>query len=264
MPININNIAVLVVSCDKYSDLWSPFFSLFRRFWPDCPFPVYLLSNQKSCDINGVVPILVGEDVSWSDNLRFGLDQINEEFILMWIEDLLLIKKVDTEVIQSICSEFIKISGNYIRLNHRVKPDVPFNKYFGHISSGAIYRTSTVLSLWRKDVLHGLLKTGESAWDFEIYGTVRSDKYDGFYSSCDNYFKVINCIIKGKWQRNAVEKITSLGIEINTDKRQVMSFREHLILLLLELRSSLLVLVPSKYRRHVKDMILRGTYRYNI
>ena len=39
-----NKFAILIVSCDKYSDLWDPFFKLFFKFWPDCPFNIYLLS----------------------------------------------------------------------------------------------------------------------------------------------------------------------------------------------------------------------------
>jgi len=39
------NCSILIPSCDKYSDLWRPFFTLFWRHWPDCPFPVYLGSN---------------------------------------------------------------------------------------------------------------------------------------------------------------------------------------------------------------------------
>jgi hypothetical protein len=35
-----DRIAIPVVSCDKYSDLWQPFFALFDRFWPDCPLDI--------------------------------------------------------------------------------------------------------------------------------------------------------------------------------------------------------------------------------
>ena len=38
-------LSVLVISCDRYADLWRPFFELFWRHWPDCQGPVYLGSN---------------------------------------------------------------------------------------------------------------------------------------------------------------------------------------------------------------------------
>lgn len=64
-----NKFAILIVSCDKYSDLWNPFFKSFFRFWPDCPFDIYLLSNYKSIDMPQVNSLLIDEDISWSDNL---------------------------------------------------------------------------------------------------------------------------------------------------------------------------------------------------
>jgi len=83
-----DKFAVLVVSCDNYSDLWEPFFELFWRFWPDCPFNVYLLSNKINADIPRVKNLLVGDDISWSDNLRKGISQLKEKYILLFIEDL--------------------------------------------------------------------------------------------------------------------------------------------------------------------------------
>lgn len=46
------DVAVVVASCDAYADLWEPFFRLFRRYWPDCPYPVYLGSNFRTYRIN--------------------------------------------------------------------------------------------------------------------------------------------------------------------------------------------------------------------
>jgi len=63
-------IAVLVVSCDKYADLWPPFFQLFLRFWPECPFSVYLISNQKGPAYHDVklyssVMTFPGQTICW-------------------------------------------------------------------------------------------------------------------------------------------------------------------------------------------------------
>lgn len=47
-------IAVLIVSCDKYSDLWDPFLRAFDRYWPDCPFTVSLLSSHIHLERRGI------------------------------------------------------------------------------------------------------------------------------------------------------------------------------------------------------------------
>lgn len=257
-----NKFAILVVSCDKYSDLWGPFFNVFRRFWPDCPFNVYLLSNKIGFGDPKIKDLLIGEDVSWSDNLRKGILNIKEEYVLLFLDDLLLCDFVKTNEVLKVFSWILKSDANYVRMNPTQWPDKPYNELVGIVSKGAIYRTSTVLSVWKKNILLELLQSGESAWDFEIYGTVKSDKYDNFYSTWKNYFPVINCVIKAKWQRGAVRKLQSLGVPIDLTTRKIMNYKETAALYLRQLRSSILNLFPAQHRREIKDFVLRGKYNY--
>jgi len=258
-----NRLAVLVVSCDKYSDLWKPFFSLFWRFWPDCPFDIYLLSNNISPAIPQVKSLLVGDDISWSDNLQRGLSQLKEDYVFLFLDDLFLRESVNTKEVLEVFSWAVETDVNYIRMNPmRNKPDKSLNKSIGILSKGVIYRTSTVVSVWKKDVLLDLLKLGESAWSFEVYGSIRSDKYDRFYASWKDYFPITNAVIKGKWRKEAVRRLKLLGIEIDLTSRKIMTFSETIIQYLKLLRSYGLKLFPSKYRRRVKSFILRGKYNY--
>jgi hypothetical protein len=90
-----------------------------------------------------------------------------------------------------------------------------------------------------------LLRSGESAWDFEIKGTVRSDSYDGFYSTNETQISVVNTVIKGKWQRSALRMLEEMGINITSD-RKVMTVKESLKLQLLVARSFMLNLFCTK------------------
>jgi len=258
-----NKFAILVVSCDKYSDLWNPFFESFFKFWPDCPFSIYLLSNYKFIDIPQVRNLLVGDDISWSDNLYKGVKKLKEDYIFLFLEDLFLIDFVETNKVLKIFNWILKSNANYVRINpFAVKADKKFNELVGIVSKGTIYRTSTVLSVWKKDILLDLLKMGETAWDFEIYSSLRSDIYDGFYATWGKYFSILNTVIKGKWQRSAIRKLSSIGIEIDLSMREVMTFEETIKYYFSRQRSKLLKFIPSKYRRNLKDFILRGKYNY--
>ena len=64
------NFAVLVLSCDKYSDLWSPFIRQFKKFFPFEGYKIYLGSNLVACTEVGIIPILSGEDVDWSTSFK--------------------------------------------------------------------------------------------------------------------------------------------------------------------------------------------------
>jgi hypothetical protein len=260
----IDKIDILVVSCDKYSDLWLPFFKLFWKFWPDCPFDVYLLSNKISVNIPRVQSLLVGQDISWSDNLHKALSQLKKDYIFLFLDDLFLYDTVKTSEVLKIFDWAIKSNINYLRMNPSPKPDKPCNELVGYVSKGTIYRTSTVLSLWRKNVLLDLLIPGESAWDFEINGSIRSDKYDRFYSTWKSYFPVINGVIRGKWRRSMVKKLKYLGIEVNLNKREVMNISETMILYLKFLRSNALKLFPPKYRRRIREFFLKRNSLFQI
>ena len=43
-----DKMIMLLLSCDKYSDVWDDFFNLKERFWPDCKFKWYLVTESKN------------------------------------------------------------------------------------------------------------------------------------------------------------------------------------------------------------------------
>jgi hypothetical protein len=247
-----NRIAVLVVSCDRYADLWPPFFQLFFRFWPDRPFPVYLLSNAEKPGFPEVSHIPVGDDISWSDNLMKAIAAIREDYLLMFLDDLFLVDYVRTDRVLEICAWIADHDANYVRLNPSEPPDQPYSTLLGTVSPGMIYRTSTVLSVWKKSVLRDLLKSGETAWQFEIAGSQRADRYDSFYSTFEGCFPVRNGVIKGKWDRRVLRRLHSLGVPVDQESRPRMTCVEAAVFSLRQLRSRMLHLVPAGYRRAVR------------
>ena len=259
MPIsNDTNIAVLVVSCDSYSDLWNPFFECFKRFWPDCPYKVYLMSNKKTFDRQGVTNVLTEDDPSWSDSLINGVSQIKEDYIFMFLDDLFLVKPVDTKKVLEVFDWAVSNDVNYLRtyLMTNNKPDKQYNRLVGSLSKKMIYRASTVMVVWKKQVLLDLLKSGESAWDFEVQGTVRADKYDDFYATWQNLFTIVNTVIKGKWRRDAAGEIQSLGIEIDLKARDLMTPKEAFSFKGKLLRSRLLSFFPVRFRRKIRSLFI--------
>ncbi len=250
--------AVLVVSCDNYSDVWQPFFELFKRFWGNCPYPVYLLTNHLRPQIEDVSIINVGDDISWSDNLIAGLQQIKEDYVFLFLEDLMLEGIVNSEKVKEVFDWTIVNQINYVRLNPSTKPDLPYNSTVGIVSKGTIYRASVVVCLWKKNVLSALLKKGENAWEFEKYGSIRSDEYDGFYSTYHNYFPIINSIIKRVWETSAVNRLKRLNINLDFSKRRKMTFSESLVWKFKLTRSLIFNLFPAKTRRYIKSLAQGG------
>ncbi len=254
--------AVLVASCDNYSDVWSVFFELYHRFWPDNPLNTYLLTNFLEPNYKDVQILNIGEDISWSDNLLSALQRISEEYIFLFIEDLLLIDFVRTTSFEKHLSWAIEHHVNYLRFNPSTAPNIALNNEIGIVSPHSVYRTSVVASLWKKEVLEALLKKGENAWEFEHHGAVRSDRYNEFYSTYSEHFPVVNSIIKRVWERSAIKKLQRLGININPKARKVMTISEGIVWKCKLLRSKIFSYAPHRFRRSIKRFFQRDNYKF--
>ena len=196
-----NKIAVVVLSCDNYSDLWPIFIKQFEKNWPDCPYDRYISTNFLSADSESFTDINIGKDNSWSDGVIKTLNTLKNkyEYALITLEDLILIEKVDNKKFNIIVSEFLKLEGNYLKFLSNPKPTNKFNTLFGEIKPGSLYRSTCVYSIWKIQTLLDLLRENENAWEFERYGAIRSDNHNGFFVVYKDLFKVLNTIVKGKW-----------------------------------------------------------------
>lgn len=257
-----DKIAILIPSCDKYVDLQKPFFELFEKFWPNRKYKTYYLSNTKGANKEKITDVLVGKDVSWSDNLIETLNKIPEEYVFLWLDDLFLIKEVDEGLLNRLFSWALETKVNYLSISAAPKPDEEVNELVGLISPGSLYRVSTALSLWNKKTLLGLLNRGETAWEFEINGSARSDKYGDFYGTYEPVVKVINGVIKGRWRRWAITKLHLLGVRPLINIRPENTYLEEFLFILKILRSYILRLLPPKHRRAVRTFFKKNE-RFN-
>jgi len=229
------DVGVLVSSCDRYSDLWSPFFKLFFRYWEDCPYPVYLISNFRLYPDSRVKGILVGEDIDWSSNMYSALRQITHPMVILLMEDYLLDRPVDTVRIEELVSYMQKRGAVCMRLFPCPGPETacPDNREVGEILRGADYRLSLQAAIWRRDILLALLRRGETPWELEVMGSRRSDEIDLPFLSVTrdssppiSYF--CTAIVRGYWARGALSLCRREGIEVNLTARECEPWQRYL------------------------------------
>ena len=246
-----SNIDLLVVSCDSYSDVWDTFFKFFFTCWNDCPLDIYLLTNEKTFDQSPVKTIRVGRDISWSDNLLSGIDQLKKDYVLLLFDDLLLNKKVSTVYFNQLSKWINNHDPNYLRLCISHKPKY-FDDLVGCIPNKTPYKTSTMPCIWKISTLKKILNKSESAWDFEIKGSKRAYEFNEFYAVYKNLINYNNGIIKGKWRKTIYEKTKEYGLDVNTISRPVMTSFEEYLYLLRKCRSVLFNCLPNGFRRALK------------
>jgi hypothetical protein len=228
----MESVAVLVCSCDKYRDVWAPFFTLYFRYWPDCPYPIYLLSNTVGFDDPRVSNLLVGDDRDWTSNLISALKQIPETTVMIFMEDYFLYRPVETEAVRQLASMMSVRKWGYLRLfpvpgaDHAT--EAVASKPLGPLEFGAPYRVSLQLALWTKDLLASLLLPGESAWQLELVGSRRSDTLrQEFFSMVRDSLEFVpisyfcTAVEKGRWVPGALRLLKSEGVEIDLSRRGI-------------------------------------------
>ncbi|MFL2693700.1 MAG: hypothetical protein ACJ0G1_08335 [Gammaproteobacteria bacterium] len=104
-----DNLAIVVLSCDKFSSLWPLFFHRLKKFFPDIGHKIYLLSNFKDITFEHDLEINLiktGKDVSWSYNLKKLLTSLDEENILFLVDDGLLSNHVNKSKFENLYKLF--------------------------------------------------------------------------------------------------------------------------------------------------------------
>ena len=174
-----------------------------KKYWPDLNYDLYYLSNKRKFSKNyeSIENIAVGTDVSWSLSLKKALINLSEnyDYVLTFIDDLILTNKVNNNLFELILDSFINSKGNHIKL-HKPKPNKPYNKLFGELTPKMPYRATTVFTIWKIDLLIEILSDNENAWEFEKKSKDRIKNFDGIFSTYNALFEFENTVVKGKYQ----------------------------------------------------------------
>jgi hypothetical protein len=219
---------LLVVSCDRYADVWPAFFHVLFRQWPDCPYPVFLGTNFRTFDHERVQTLPIGQDRSWSSNVRAMLSALGSERIIFFLEDFLIHEAVQTEKVTRLVDiarreniDCVRLSPLPRALETAVSGSTPY-PYLGIVPSGSPYRVSTQPAVWRTDALQRYLEPGLSPWGFEELGTLLSNhRRDVFWAPFQPSIVYDHAIEKGRWKRSALELSRMLGAAVDESARSV-------------------------------------------
>lgn len=220
-----SDTAVLVTSCDEYSDLWKPCFTFLFKYWPDCPFKIYLTSNFLRYDDVHVTTIQTGKDKSWSSNAAVALRFLRSihPVLLMWQDDYFLVQLVDTERILKL-EDYMRCRGAIcLRLVPSPPPDgrpCEDNFEVGEIRKGVPYRVSMQPGFWTVDGLLGLLRWGER--ECETLGSRRADKIDlPFLTVLHPALTYKNAAVKGRLDPEAIAFCERENVPFDISKRTI-------------------------------------------
>lgn len=257
---NKAKVAILVCTYDDANDLWDPLNQTYKKYWADCPYNIFLATNHKKPALKPFIPLAIGNEDSWSDNIIKCLNLIDEKYVLLTFDDVFLFKNMDTYRINKLFNLAINSDWDYLRMHPSPAPDVSISSDIGLIKTNRQYRASTALALFKKEVLLDLLDKTESAWEFERNGSIRSNKYKHFYSVSNTEFPYLNGVVKGKWVPNVLSHLKNNGITIDENQRKTMTYIEATLEKLKRLRLKFFFLViPASLRLRIKNLLIKGS-----
>jgi hypothetical protein len=240
-----SNTALLVLSCDKYADIWPPFFDFLFKFWNDCPYPIYLGSNEKLYNDERVKTICSGPARDWSNDTLSILKQIPEQNVIILLEDYFVYAHPDQLLLDRCIALLEKMNGTFLRL--ACFPSDHFEDYaydvvaeqpeFVLTRKEARYRVNLQAGIWNRLKLMELIVPGESPWAFETEGTKRSREGSEVYLGVreTNGLRYVHgpilylctALSRGVWMRDAIDLCKEHDIKLDIESRPVESVAEY-------------------------------------
>ena len=204
------SVAVIVSSCDAFFDAWAPFAHFFRKFWPDCPFFVHLITNELHAQSAWMRPLPVGPDRDWAANMIVALDQITATHVLYFQEDYFLDGPVNAHQLADDFRYAFEHEVDAFCFRGRSEVESGFqsiNDRFGLVPIDSDGRTRCQLTLWQRTSFLRALRSGENAWEMESQGSVRTrDMKIISYRTRENLPVpyLMSAIVRGLWTREAL------------------------------------------------------------
>lgn len=230
--------AVFVNSTDSFEDTWDPFFHLLHEYWPQVV-RVTLNTETKAYsrpDMEVVSTRIARKGETrppWGECMLRALDRIPTEMFVYLQDDYFLYDRVDTEKVDEAARVMEAEGLDCLRLMEcgGAGPWAPTSyPWLWSVSRHATYRISLQAGLWTKTAMRKYLRSHESPWQMEVWGSRRAARTPGeiWCVSRDTHGDgqpqvvpyVPTGIVKGRWNRAAVGALfASHDLRVPFDER---------------------------------------------
>lgn len=217
-----DQLAIVVVSTDSYSDSWDILFESISNNWPELSLKKYLFTDTLNYHDHAVVTVNprrneYSSELDWGGRLLSCLTQIKEENILFFLEDYILTERVNNFEAELAVEYFFSQKVDFLTLGthdtNRLTERSNRDRYV-KLKRVTKYRITTAPALWNKEYLMSYLIKGLNPWQFEVLGSYFSIFRKGkLYALNQMFFNLSfeilpyfisngldSAIVRGKWQ----------------------------------------------------------------
>ena len=190
-----DRVSILVCSCDSYSDLWYPFFKLYKKYWTIPELKVYLNTETKDYSFEGLdIKCIHPKDkkAPYGARMRNALSHIDTEYVITFLDDFFIREKVDDKHIRRIIQwmdedkDIVCFNQDFLDVYCKWEE----NKYAGYcrIPSGNSYTLNMQAAIWRTKALKRYWMNNVSPWEWEEYcnALTYDRRKDKFYTTLSN------------------------------------------------------------------------------
>ena len=262
------SFALVISTCENYSDLWEANLLLLRRSWSDCPARILLVTDAPTDrHFENVEIISAGEGTEITDRLKHALKSVEERYILFTLDDYFLTYPIRTERILQGLRFMEKHDVAYTRLYPATKhylrregaqPCADFEGYYFRNMEEGDYKISLAPGLWRTDFMRRTVNKSLNAWQYEVALTPMARELGARCAiSNHNEFPYLDVIRKGKVLRKADRYFKSNPIY--SSQRPVMKRRDEWKL---GIRTWLRHTLPKGVFKCVKKTMVKHGHQY--
>lgn len=185
----MNNISVVVQTCDKYKKFWNGFFYYMDKFWDDeISCPIYFCNDHEEINVPKKFKVLTTKKNNFVDSLKFILSNVKTDYVFYMLEDFWLQAPMPAQIFNELFNFVLEknifvlqvspilpyynldYNSNYYCLNQKI---IKFKK-----ESDWIFNFQT--RFWKKEILEKCLvqpKISEDIVNSAISVEIECDKH---------------------------------------------------------------------------------------
>lgn len=229
---NEKKMTIMFCTCDRYKDLWEPFFHIFYNHWIDCDYEILINTESESytfpgLNIHSLSLYNKTQNVSYGQRMLDHLKYINTPYVMILLDDFFLRKNVDSNKIKNLIN-YLDIHPNVksIRLTPYYEKEAysrctPLTDLPGYYSVPlcAGYKLNFQVCIWRTSELIKYWRVDDDPWRWEVFANITTFNSNGFLVVGEKEGPVLDYgytvngqplsdIYRGKWVReNNLEEL---------------------------------------------------------
>lgn len=265
------SLSIVIGSCDAYKEVAELYVRFLRKYWKECDFPVYIVTECEEASAPDAIPVTSSKDFEWVDRVKKAVEMTESDYIWLTVDDLFISAPVDNnrmnEILGIIRKEGIQYYGFPIRKIRESKKHKRYKDYehIFSIARNAVYGVYMGTCIWEKDELLRILNDGiETAWDVENYFLEKASRrtggyYEHYVEDDGTSLTFSHMIKKGKWLIKGVKEISGSGIYIDYSIRGFVPASSTIRSIIVGTGSSV---CPLWARQGVKKILTKAGFRF--